>query len=342
MIMRQLRRYCTVIGIGTLTLLWHAGGLGADEENTSADWLVMAVGSSSVRVTAPASWQFGPHRTLPGDGASIILVQEESSVSVTMTVQPAVGPLELNRLRAGLEETLRGYKQFRLTAATSLGEVCGIPAVSASGTLLQDATELQARICVLAASEYLWELSLTFPGSAQVRPDEIIKQLVESLRIRPDSQQQWAKLDTSQQALLAYQAEPDSQQRAPQAAEPAVGNQSDVVIRDLDSCLQKVAVGTSLDEGNKLVDVGEEFPADSARLIILLQLTDAPDNTEVTVQLFHGDRLLLQRLILLSGSRKFAVTVYPHGSESFQPGEYRCQVKVTDQVAWELPIRIGE
>ena len=340
--MGQPRRYYAAIALVTITLLGLAGGLGADGEKASPEWVIVPVGASSVQVTAPASWDFQPQRELPDGAASIALVQEKSGASVTLTVQPATGPLELNSLRASLEEVLRAYKQFRLTAAASLGEVCGIPAAIVAGALLQDGTELQAQICVLAASEHLWELSLTFPGSAQVRPDEIIKQLVDGLRIRPDDQQQWAKLDSSQQALLAYQAEQESQQRAPQAAEPAGGNQSDVVIRDLDSCLQKVAVGTSLDEGNKLVDVGEEFPADSARLIILLQLTDAPDNTEVTVQLFHGDRLLLQRLILLSGSRKFAVTVYPHGSESFQPGEYRCQVKVTDQVAWELPIRIGE
>ena len=339
--MRQLRRYYAVIALVTLALSGLVGGLGAEEENASTDWVIMPVGDSSVRVTAPASWHFESDCALPGDGASVVLVQEKSGASVTLTVQPASGPLELNSLRASLEETLRTYKQFRLTSA-SLGEVCGIPAVTVAGALLEDGTELQAQICVLAASEHLWELSLTFPGSAQVRPDEIIKQLVDGLRIRPDDQQQWAKLDSSQQALLAYQAEQESQQRAPQAAEPAGGNQSDVVVRDLDSCLQKVAVGTSLDEDNKLVDAGEKFPADSARLIILLQLTDAPDNTEVTVQLFDGDRLLLQRLILLSGSRKFAVTVYPRSSESFQPGEYRCQVKVTDQVAWEIPIRIGK
>jgi len=43
-----------------------------------------------------------------------------------------------------------------------------------------------------------------------------------------------------------------------------------------------------------------------------------------------------------SGSRKFAVTVYPRRSEGFQPGEYRCQVNVNDRVAWQLPIQIGE
>jgi len=341
MTMQQPRRYYAVIALVTLALVGLASEAGADEDKVSPDWVIMPVGASSVRVTALASWHFQPQCALPRDGASAILVQEESGASVTLTVHPASGPLELNSLRASLEETLRTYKQFRLTTA-SLGEVGGIPVVTVAGALLENGTELQAQICVLAASEHLWELSLTFPGSAQIRPDEIIKQLVDSLRIRPDDKQQWAKLDTSQQALLAYQAEQDSQQRDPQAAGPPGGNQSDVVVRDLDSCLQKVAVGTSLDEGNKLVDAGDEFPADSARLIILLQLTDAPNNTEVTVQLFHGDRLLLQRLILLSGSRKFAVTVYPRRSESFQPGEYRCQVKVADQVAWEIPIRIGQ
>ncbi len=258
-----------------------------------------------------------------------------------MTVQPVTGPLDLNSLRANLEETLRAYKQFRVTTA-SLAEVCGIPVVTVAGTLLHDGTKLQAQIWVLSASEHLWELSLTFPGSAQAKPAEIIKQLVDSLRIRSGRQQQWAKLDTSQQALLAYRADQESQQRVRQDAEPAGGNQSNVVVRDLDSCLQKVTVGTSLDEDDKLIDAGERFPADTPRLIVLLQLTDAPDNTKVTVQLFHSDRLLLQRPILLSGSRKFAVTIYHLLAESFQPGENRSQVKVNDHVAWALAIQIAE
>ncbi len=339
--MRQLRRYYAVIVLVTLALVGLASGPGAEEEKASPEWVLMPVGASSVRVTAPASWHFEPHRALPGGGASVVLVQEQSGASVTLTVQPATGPLELNSLRASLEETLRTYKQFRLATA-SLDNIGGIPAVSVAGTLLQDGTELQAQIWVLAASEHLWELSLTFADSAQVRPDEIINQLVGSLRIRPDNGQQWAKLDTSQQALLAYQANQESQQRTPQAAEPADDNRSDVVVRDLDSCLRKVAVGTSLDEDNKLVNVGEKFPVGTAQLVVLLQLTEAPDNTEVTVQLFHGNRLLLQRPILLSGNRKFAVTVYPRNAASFQSGEYRCQVKVNDQVAWQLPIQIGE
>lgn len=339
--MEQPRQYYGVIALVTVTLLGLATGPGAEEENASPDCVIVPVGAVSVQLTAPVSWHFKPHRALPGDGASVVLVQEKSGASVTMTVQAATGPLELNSLRASLEETLRTYKQFRLSTA-SLGKIVGIPAAIVAGTLLQDGTELQAQIWVLAASEHLWELTLTFPGSAQLRPDEIIKQLVDSLRIRPDDQQQWAKLDTSQQALLAYQADQESQQHTRQEAGPTAGSQSNIVVRDLDSCLRKVAVGTSLDEKNKLVDAGEKFPADTARLIVLLQLTDAPDNTEVTVQLFHGDRLLLQRPILLSGSRKFAVTVYPRPAETFSPGQYRCQVKVNDQVAWQLPIQIGE
>jgi len=339
--MRQPRRYYAVIVLVTVALLGLANGLVADEEKASPDWVIVPVGASSVRVSTPPSWHFQPHRALPDGAASVVLVQEQSGVSVTMTVQPATGPLDLNSLRTNLEETLRTYKQFRLTT-TSLGEVCGIPEVSVAGTLLEDGTELQAQICVLAASEHLWELSLTFPGSAQVRPDEIIKQLIGSLRIRPDDQQQWAKLSTSQQALLAYQSDAESQQHARLDAEPAAGDRSHIVVRDLDSCLRKVAVGTSLDEENRLVDAGEKFPADTERLVVLLQLTDAPANTDVTVQFFHSDRLLLKRPILVSGSHKFAVTIYPRHAESFQPGEYRCQVKVNNQVAWELPIRIGE
>ncbi len=335
--MGQPRRYYAAIALVTVTLL----GLGAAEENASPDCVIVPVGASSVQLTAPASWRFEPHRALPGGGASVVLVQEKSGASVTLTVQAATSPLELNSLRASLEETLCAYKQFRVTRA-SLAEVCSIPAATVAGALLQDGTELQAQIWVLAASGHLWELSLTYPGSAQARPDEIIKQLVDSLRIRHDNQQQWAKLDTSQQALLAYQSDTESQQHARQEAEPTAGGQSRVVVRDLDSCLQKVAVGTSLDEDNKLVDAGKRFPADTTQLVVLLQLTDVPANTEVTVQFFHGDRLLLQRPILLSGSRKFAVTVYPRHGESFQPGEYRCQVKVNNQVAWQLPIQIGE
>ncbi len=339
--MGQPRRYYAVIALVTVTLLGLATGPGADGEKATPDWVIVPVGSSSVRVTAPASWHFQPHRALPDGAASVVLVQEESGADVAVTVRPATGPLDLNSLRANLEETLRTYKQFRLNTA-SFSEVCGIPAVTVAGTLLEDGTELQAQIWVLAASEHLWELILTFPGSAQIRPDEIIKQLVGSLRIRPGNQQQWAKLSTSQHALLSYQSDPESQQHTRLYSESAAGDQSYVVVRDLDSCLQKVTVGTSLDEKKRLVDAGEKFSAGTEQLVVLLQLTDAPANTDVTVQFFHGDRLLLQRPILVSGSHKFAVTIYSRSTESFQPGEYRCQVKVNDQVAWELPIRIGK
>ncbi len=339
--MRQRHRYYAVIVLLAGTLLGLVSVLGADQKKASADCVIMPVGSSSVRVSAPASWHFRPYRALPDGAASVVLVHEGSAASVTITVEPANGLLDLHRLQATLEETLRADKQFHVTRA-SLTEVCGIPAATVAGTLLEDGTDLQARIWVLAASEHLWELSLTFPALPQVKPDEVIKQLIENMRIRPDDQQQWAKLSTDQQALLAYRADQESQQRARQEPEPASENQSDAIIRDLDSCLRKAAVGTSLDEDNKLVNAGENFPADTAQLVVLLQLIDAPANTKVTVQFFHGDRLLLQRLLLVSGSRKFAVTIYPRYTESFQPGKYRCQVKVNDQVAWELPIHIGE
>ncbi len=338
--MEQPRQYYAVIALVTIALLGLAGGLGANEEKTGPDWVILPLGASSVRVSAPASWHFQPCCALPGDGASVVLVQEKSGASVTLTVQPASGPLELSSLQATLEETLRTYKQFRLTAA-SLSEVCGISAVTVAGTLLQDGTERHAQIWVLAASEHLWELTLTFPGSAQVRADEIIKQIVGSLRVRSSQQEQWAKLDTSQHAVLAYQAHPKSQPDMRPDAEPAAAKQSDVVVRDLDSCLRKVAVGTDIDEDNKLINAGDKFPADTSRLVMLLQVNGAPDNTQVTVQLFHGDRLLLQQPILVSGTRKFAVTIYPRQAETFSPGQYCCQVKVNDHVAWEILIRIG-
>jgi len=339
--MERPRQHYGVIVLVTIALLGFAGGLRANEGDAGPDCVIVPVGTASVQLTAPALWHSQPYRALPGDGASVVLVQEKSGAIITLTVQAATNSLELNSLQAVLEETLHAYKQFRVTTA-GIGKIGGIPAATVAGTLLQDGVQLQAQIWVLAASGHLWELSLTFPGSAQVRPDEIIKQLVGSLRIRSDNQQQWAKLDTSQQALLAYQADQESQQHAPQAAEPVGGNQSNVVVRDLDSCLRKVVVGTALDENNKLINAGDRFPADTARLIVLLQLTDAPDNTEVTAQLFHGDRLLLQQLILVSGTRKFAVTIYPRQAEHFSPSQYRCQVKVNDHVAWQLPIQIGE
>ncbi len=339
--MRQPRQYYHIVGIVAVALLGLVTGLGAEENKASPDYAIVPVGAGSVRLTAPAGWYFQPQRALPDGATSIALVQEKSIATITMTVQPATGMLDLNSLGTNLEEVLGAYEHFRLTRA-SLEEVCAIPAAVVAGTSLQGGTELQAQIWVLAASGYLWELSLTFPASSQVRPDTLIKQLVGSVRIRSDNQQQWTSLSTSQQALLSYKADQDSYQRARQEPESVDDNQSKVVIRDLDSCLAKVAVGTSLDEDNGLIDVGKRFPADSAQLVVLLQLADAPDNTEITVQLFHGKRLLLQRPILVSGSRKFAVTVYPRRAKCFQPGEYRCQVNVNDQVAWELPLQIGE
>jgi len=325
-----------------LSLLALITCLTAAGKTESENCLILDMRSSSAQVSVPASWQIQqrPHRL--SDGAvSAILRDAGADMTVTIKVKSVATPMDLGGLHSTLEQGLEQYEKFHLVDS-ALTKLAAIPVAMVSGTLLGGDGELATRICVFAASGHLWELTLTYPDSAQARPKEIIEQIVGSLRIRSGDQQQWAKLDTSQQALLAYQAGQDSQQRAQQDAEPTPHNQSDVVVRDLDSCLRNVTVGTSLDEDNKLADAAEKFPADTVRLIVLLQLTDAPDNTEVTVQLSHGDRLLLQRPILLSGSRNFAVTVYPRRSESFRPGEYRCQVKVNDQVAWELPIQIGE
>jgi len=325
-----------------LSLLALITCLTAVGKTGSENCLILDMRSSSAQVGVPASWQIQqrPHR-LPDGAVSAILRDAGVGMAITIKVRSVATPMNLVGLHNTLEQGLEQYEGFHL-ADSAITKFADIPTAMVSGTLLGGDGELATRICVFAASGHLWELTLTYPGSAQARSDEIIEQLMGTLRIRSGDQQQWAKLDTSQQDLLAYHAGQDSQQRAQQDTESTPDKQSDAVVRDLDSCLRKVAVGTSLDENNKLVNAGEKFPADTVRLIVLLQLTDAPDNTEVTVRLSHGDRLLLQRPILLSGSRKFAVTVYPRHVESFRPGAYCCQVKVNDQVAWELPIQIGE
>ena len=339
--MEQSRQYYAVIVLVTIALLGLAGGLPANEEKADPNWVLLPVGANSVRVTAPAAWHLLSQTALPEGGVSAVMVQEKSEARITLTVRPAFSPVELTSLQATLEETLRAYKQFHVTRA-SLSEVCGIPAVTVAGTLLEDGTDLQARIWVLAASNHLWELTLTFADPAELNPGEVITQLVGSLRIRTSHQQQWAKLSSSQQALLSYQTDQKSQQHTSQTAHAPTGKHAEVLIRDVDSCLREVTVGTALDEDDELVNAGSKFPADIAQLVVLLQVNGAPSHTQVTVQLFHGDRLLLQQPILVSGTHRFAVTIYPRQAETFLPGQYRCQVKVNDHIAWQLPIRIGE
>jgi len=300
--MEQSRQYYAVIVLVTIALLGLAGGLPANEEKADPNWVLLPVGANSVRVTAPAAWHLLSQTALPEGGVSAVMVQEKSEARITLTVRPAFSPVELTSLQATLEETLRAYKQFHVTRA-SLSEVCGIPAVTVAGTLLEDGTDLQARIWVLAASNHLWELTLTFADPAELNPGEVITQLVGSLRIRTSHQQQWAKLSSSQQAVLSYQTDQKSQQHTSQTAHARTGKHAEVLIRDVDSCLREVTVGTALDEDDELVNAGSKFPADIAQLVVLLQVNGAPSHTQVTVQLFHGDRLLLQQPILGSASK---------------------------------------
>lgn len=105
--------------------------------------------------------------------------------------------------------------------------------------------------------------------------------------------------------------------------------------------IQRVAVGTGLGRDNTLLNVGQQFTADTSQLLIYLQVDDAPRNTIVGVTLHNEDGIIARRLVRVSGDRRMAVTFYPTRADLFAPGDYDVKLAVNGQDAGEVPFRIA-
>ena len=295
--------------------------------------IILTLGSSEVQLTVPAGWHAQQPQTHPDDAVTLALVGGDPAARLTIKVKPVSVELGLEALGKALQVALAGYPGFELTGSR-LVLVSEIPVIALAGGFAENQQQLDVCVYVFRASGYLWEMLLTAPQAVGVSTD-LLKDMVAALSVRPTPEDRWARLSCSQEALLAYQA---SHHLA--LAESGVGLPG-AIVRDLDSCLTKVAIGTRLNADKRLADEGQQFLAGTSHLIVYLEAANAPDNTNIAVQFFCGEQTLLQRRFRLSGSRKFAVTIAPRNRPSFPPGAYLCRVLVNDQLAWEVPTQIG-
>ncbi len=293
--------------------------------------LLLTVGTAQVELMVPGGWRAQQPHTQQDDSVSVALLGPDPGVRLIVKVKPMAAEVSLDALRTALKATLQAWPGFELTESR-LRSVSQIPVIAFTGSLHEDERQLAARVYVFPASGYLWEMTLTAPQAGDDAPMGVLDKIIADLRVRPEPAGQWAKLSCSREALLAHLGTDGdrAELRSPEAS-----------VRDLDSCVKKVAIGTHLDENNRLADESQQFPATTPRLIIYLETDNAPARTEITVHFACGEKTILQRRIRLSGSRKFAVTVTPRGDEQFPPGSYVCRVQINGGLAWEIPIQIG-
>ncbi len=315
-------------GLGACGYAQESGPTG---ENHRAP-LILTVGTAQVELMAPAGWRAQQPHTQQDDSVSVALLGPEPGMRLIVKVKPMAAEVSLDALRTALKATLQAWPGFELTESR-LRSVSQIPAITFTGSLHEDEHQLAARVYVFPASGYLWEMTLTAPQAGDDSVISVLDKMIADLRVRPAPEGQWAKLSCSGEVLLAHLATDGDRAEAGSAG---------ATVRDLDSCVKKVAIGTHLDENNRLADEGQQFPATTPRLIIYLETDNAPTSTEITVQLACGEKTILQRRIRLSGSRKFAVAVTPRGDEQFPPGSYVCRVQINGELAWEIPIQIGK
>lgn len=298
--------------------------------NNAGKPVTLALGSGEVQLPLPKGWTAEPARTETDGSVSISLTDQDHTSVLVVKVRRLAVEVSIDNLGKTLQSSLEAYPLFEVAEA-GIASVAKIPAVTVRGIVEKGPQRLAARIYVFRASGYLWEMVLTAPQETVADRYSALKNIIAGLRVRGGQERRWARLSCSQQAVLAHRA--SGQRPAPDSP--------GATVRDLDSCLKCVAVGTRLDADDELADPGQKFDCEANQLIIYLETEAAPANTEITVQFFSSEELLLRRRIRLSGSRKFAVTISPRRAERFRPGDYRCVVQVNGEVAWEISLQIN-
>lgn len=105
--------------------------------------------------------------------------------------------------------------------------------------------------------------------------------------------------------------------------------------------IERVAIGTGLARDNSLLNMGQQFDASTAQLLVYLQIGDARPNTIVGVSLEKDGGIVARRLVRVSGDRRMAVTFYPARATTFETGDYRLKLSLNGEDAGVVPFRIG-
>ncbi len=105
--------------------------------------------------------------------------------------------------------------------------------------------------------------------------------------------------------------------------------------------IQRVAIGTGLAPDNSLLNVGQQFDADTSQLLVYLQTRGAATNTIIGVTIEKDGVIAARRLVRVSGDRRMAVTFYPARATTFATGSYDLKLTVNGEDAGLVPFRIG-
>jgi len=104
--------------------------------------------------------------------------------------------------------------------------------------------------------------------------------------------------------------------------------------------LSRVALGTGLGPNNEMLNIGQEFGADTGQLLVYMKISDAQPNTIVGVTIGHGPTIVARRLVRVSDDRPLAVTFYPSRSTTFAVGDYKVLLTVNGEEAGVIPFRV--
>ncbi|MGI5817836.1 MAG: hypothetical protein ACOX9R_07030 [Armatimonadota bacterium] len=131
---------------------------------------------------------------------------------------------------------------------------------------------------------------------------------------------------------------PEPAAPTPATPEPAAAGQAELLPG---TPIERVAIATGLGPDNALLNVGEQFDADTPQLLVYLQLKGAARNTIVGVALAKDDGIVARRLVRVSGDRRMAVTFYPARATAFASGDYQVRLTINGEDAGHVPFRIG-
>ncbi|MBD3293747.1 MAG: hypothetical protein GF393_12545 [Armatimonadia bacterium] len=102
-----------------------------------------------------------------------------------------------------------------------------------------------------------------------------------------------------------------------------------------------MAIGTGLGRDNSLLNMGQQFDANTSQLLVYLQVKQARPNTIIGVSLEKDRGIVARRLVRVSGDRRIAVTFYPARATTFAIGDYQVKLSVNGEDTGTVPFRIG-
>ncbi len=106
------------------------------------------------------------------------------------------------------------------------------------------------------------------------------------------------------------------------------------------SVVKEAVLCQGVDEDNKPEGITNTFPADTVKIGLYLRMTNAPGNTEITLEWSRGERLLQRRLLLVSGSRRLITYIYAARAAHLRAGSYAVEIKEDDRLVARLPFVI--